>query len=382
MDCLQRIFVMQLKIRIFNYFCKDLEVIWSDFQRLSDDGCYVFQTYEWIEYWFYTVGKKNYSMLPLIITVFDDEDAIAIFPLGMYTKYSARIIEFIGGGQSDYNTPIVSSKVDLKNYNDIWNMVLNELPAYDILNLQRIPHKVVERDNLFLKVACVNKTGSTYSLKLPKSSDNLSSVVSKRLLKDNARMVRRLSELGQLKYSISSNRDEYNAIIEITLQQKTDRYLLTGVRNLLDNENIYSFYKGLYDGLSKSLNVHLSSLTLNGEVLATHLGIVYGKRFYYLMPTFSQGDYEKFSPGRLLLDFLVKNSIEEKLEVYDFTIGSELYKKKWCDNEMNIYSHQSYTSSKGFLFLFVLKIILFLKNNPTTRSLLMRIMRLRNIIPK
>ena len=191
-------------------------------------------------------------------------------------------------------------------------------------------------------------------------------------------MVRRLSELGEVKYSISSNQAEYNAVIGTTLKQKSDRYLLTGVRNILNDPNIFLFYKGLYNGLSKSLNIHLSSLSLNGEVLATHLGVVYGKRFYYLMPTFSTGKYEKYSPGRLLLECLVQNSIEEKLEIYDFTVGSESYKKKWCDNEMNIYNYQSYSTLKGFLFIVALKAILFLKSNPTTRSFLMKLNRLRN----
>ena len=92
---------MQLKIQLFNSFCKDLKCVWNNFQRFNKDSYYVFQTYEWMEYWFYTVGIKNYSMLPLVVAVFDDEDVIAIFPLGMYTKYGVRIIEFIGGGQAD-----------------------------------------------------------------------------------------------------------------------------------------------------------------------------------------------------------------------------------------------------------------------------------------
>jgi len=369
---------MQLKVQLFNYFCKDLKDVWNNFQRLNDDDYYVFQTYVWMEYWFNSVGIKNYSMLALVVAVFDNDDVIAIFPLGMYKKLGVRIIEFIGGDQADYNTPIVSSKINLEDYMVMWTMVLNELPHYDILDLKRIPHNIMDRDNFFVKVICAKKTGSTYLLKLPVLPHLLSSVVSKRLLKDNARMFRRLSELGEVKFSISSNHDEYDSVIETTLKQKSNRYLLTGVRNILDDHNIFLFYKGLYNALNKSLNIHLSSLTFNDEVLATHLGVVYAKRFYYLMPTFSTGKFEKYSPGRLLLEYLVNKSIEEKLEIYDFTVGSEAYKKKWCDHEMNIYNHKSYSTVRGFLFLLISNTILFFKSNPTTRLLLTKLNRLIN----
>ena len=78
---------MQLKVQLFNHFCKDLKDVWNNFQKLNnDDDYYVFQTYFWMEYWFNSIGIKNYSMLPLVVAVFDNDDVIAIFPLGLYKK--------------------------------------------------------------------------------------------------------------------------------------------------------------------------------------------------------------------------------------------------------------------------------------------------------
>ena len=39
-------------------FCGEVKKIWLDFQR--DNDCYVFQSYEWVEYWFRSVGGPTY----------------------------------------------------------------------------------------------------------------------------------------------------------------------------------------------------------------------------------------------------------------------------------------------------------------------------------
>ena len=107
-----------------------------------------------------------------------------------------------------------------------------------------------------------------------------------RLLKDNARTVRRLSEQGELKYHIAKNSSQYSSIIESSLIQKESRYLLTGTINILSDYNVKLFYKGLFENLGQDINVHLSVMSLNNEFMATHLGVVYKNRFYYLFPTF------------------------------------------------------------------------------------------------
>ena len=46
------------------------------------------------------------------------------------------------------------------------------------------------------------------------------------------------------------------------------------------------------------------------------------------MPTFAT-EWKSYSPGRLLLEYLIQWSIEQRLKVFDFTVGDEEYKKEW-----------------------------------------------------
>jgi len=362
---------MQLKIQIFNHFDESLKKLWVNFQQSTDS--YIFQTYEWQEYWFQTIGISLYSK-PFIIAVYDGSKLIAIFPLGVRVSFGVNIVEFLGGGQNDYNNPIFANDFSFNSFEKIWELILRAIPKYDVVNLCRIPEKLQNHKNYFLKTLLFENSGESHYAELPDSINKISEIASKRTLKDNRRMRRRLSEMGDLKFMVAVNALEYNSIVTDTLKQKQARYLSTGAINILRHKNVYSFYNDLFNNIPC---VHLSALKLDKKILATHLGIVFRKRFYYLMPTFLAGNYEKYSPGRLLLEDLMQWSIDNNLEVYDFTTGSENYKEKWCNKKMNIYNYQTYSTLKGFIFVIILKVILYLKSNPSIRPFLMKLNRLR-----
>jgi CelD/BcsL family acetyltransferase involved in cellulose biosynthesis len=371
---------MKLRIQNFNSFDDNLKAIWLDLQ--TTNNCYVFQTYNWVEHWYSTVGRKMQSIKPAIIVVFRDDAVVALFPFGVQIIFGIRILVFLGGGQADYNNPILSTKLIPADLEFIWGKVIEELPKCDAIDFQRIPHSVNSKDNLFLKTISAIKSDVSFSTQLPDVGDKLPQLLSKRMLKDNARMAQRLSEKGDLQYVIATNISQYNEIINTALKQKERQYISTGVRNILANSNIYNFYRNLFENLKPDVNVHLSALIHDNEILATHLGAVYGNRFYYLMPTYSIGKFEKYSPGRLLLEYLVKWSIEKKLDVYDFTIGAETYKNRWCNVEMPVYQQLASITIKGLIFVNIKKIIVWGKTTQFTRSIAIKIVRYINYIRK
>jgi CelD/BcsL family acetyltransferase involved in cellulose biosynthesis len=360
------------KLQVYNSFNSELEELWLDFQ--SKNSFYLFQTHDWLKYWFTCVGKPSYSLEVFIILVTKNDNVVAIFPFCIRRIFSINILEFIGGGQSDYNEPLISLDISKDEYTEIWDSVLVVIKTNDVYEFQRIPDRGV--NNQFISHIKVTDRGASYSLNFCKGTD-IKSYVSKRLLKDNARMVRRLSESGSLKYVFATSISQYDEIVEVCLNQKEKRYIATGARNIFNDKNVFNFYKNLFKSihLSADVNIHLSALILDEVILATHLGAVYEDRFYYLLPTFAAGEYEKYSPGRLLLEYLVNWSLYNKLNIFDFTVGSESYKKKWCNQEMLIYRHLSSNSIKGLLYVKIKQIILWGKNNIITRSFAMYVIK-------
>ena len=85
--------------------------------------------------------------------------------------------------------------------------------------------------------------------------------------------------------------------------------------------------------------------------VATHVGILDVDTLYYLMPAHEGGDWEKYSPGRLLLEKLMEWSIQKKLKVFDFTVGVEQYKKVWCDTKTSLFETLEAVTFKGLIYI-------------------------------
>lgn len=362
-----------LHVHIYRSFDSTLEGMW---RRLQEDcNHYVFQSYEWLAHWQRTVGQHSYAIEPVVVVVSDSRRPLALLPFGIRKAGGVRVLEFLGGGQSDYNVPLILPEVSTPDqFRALWNKVLDELPAHDVRYFLRMPQQWEGRQNVFLDIAFSFCEGLAYAATLPDSWDEFRHGLPSKFQKDNARMIRRLSEMGRLEFVVAKTASEFGRIVEAMFAQKERRYKETGTRNILADINTRAFYSELGECVGGDVKVHLSALMLDGEILATHLGAFHRGRFYYLFPAFAGEGWAKFSPGRLLLENLVQWAIANQLRIFDFTIGGEAYKEIWCDLQMPLYRIVEPLNFRGQVFARAQALISWVKTNPRARVLAMRML--------
>ncbi len=56
---------------------------------------------------------------------------------------------------------------------------------------------------------------------------------------------------------------------------------------------------------------------------------------------------KKYSAGRLLLEWLFRDRVEASDQFFDFTIGAEDYKSKWCNDAVDLGSMAAALSLRG-----------------------------------
>jgi len=71
-------------------------------------------------------------------------------------------------------------------------------------------------------------------------------------------------------------------------------------------------------------------LKLNGEVAASALDVRSSRTYYWWLTAFSP-KYARYSPGKLLLEHLIRNAFETSVQRFDFMLGMEQYKLQWTD---------------------------------------------------
>lgn len=364
------------KTQVFYEFNEELESLWSDFESEAD--FLPFQSYEWQRYWNTEVGQSKYKIDVCIVVCLVDDRVRAIFPFGTKRAMGARILGFLGQDEGDYSAPLVGPKMSPGEFKDIWSEVLTVTPCHDVVYFRNMPKLINQSDNFLLDNISIQLTQSSYSTTLPDSFEEYSLRLSKSMLKDNKRMARRLSELGKLKFAVLETPEDFNKVLEVMISQKESRYLSSGARNIFAEKSVRAFYSNIFNLLSKGFGVHLSALTLDDEILATHLGIRHRDQFYYLMPTFNHDDkWRKFSLGRIHLEKLVDWAINNGINKFDFTIGGESYKSIWCEEQMAIYTHLKLRSCRGTIYYLYLLVLELIKSNPLLKKSALKILSWR-----
>lgn len=367
------------KIEVFYEFNEELESLWRDFE--AEAHFLPFQSYEWQRYWNTEVGQPKYKMEIYIVVCLVDGRVRAIFPFGIKRAMGARILEFFGADEADYSAPLLGASMDSEEFKLIWIEVLRVIPCHDIAYFRNIPKLINQSDNFLLDNISTQHTDFSYSTILPKSFEDYSLRLSKNMLKDNKRMVRRLSEVGELKFAVLETSEDFNKVVEVMIAQKESRYALSGAKNIFCDKSVRKFYSNLFTLLSKGFGVHLSALMLEDEILATHLGIRHQDQFYYLMPTFNHDDkWRKFSLGRIHLEKLVDWAIGNGINKFDFTIGGESYKTIWCDGEMAIYRHLKIRSFRGAIYYAYFLALELIKSKPLLKKSALKILSLHQKI--
>jgi CelD/BcsL family acetyltransferase involved in cellulose biosynthesis len=83
--------------------------------------------------------------------------------------------------------------------------------------------------------------------------------------------------------------------------------------------------------------LHFSSLRVSGRDWHWHLGFHHKRSLLWYKMAYEQEFADK-SPGMLHLALLVKEGLEQRMDVIDLGYGSEDYKYKWTDEQCELHS--------------------------------------------
>jgi len=148
-----------------------------------------------------------------------------------------------------------------------------------------------------------------------------------------------IKKIGNLKFKILNNKEEKIKILDEFFIQKNIRLTAKGTKDILKQHDL-NFYKEFERKNLKNLNTHLSYLALNNEIMSIHWGVIYKKRFYYLLLSIKESEFSRYSPGRLLISLLIS----------------------WSNKDNYLYNYVKLNTLNGFYLFPLIKLKLFLKS--------------------
>jgi CelD/BcsL family acetyltransferase involved in cellulose biosynthesis len=347
----------KINIKIFNGFDDELLNLWKDFEKDSANTC--FQSYKYIEQ--YIKFFKDEKIKNIILIVELNQKIIAIFPFEIIHYFGFKILRWLGTKNFDYCGPLLCKKnfFNKNLFHEIWNDCQKAIGKIDIILLNKQLDLIDDIKNPFTEFLSNINYSKIYLIKLPAENDNyILNIENKKFLAEFLRTTKKISSNYEVFFKCISIADKDLTVTDI-LNKKNNLLSLKKIKNNFNLKNI-NFLNNMRDKYPELINLH--AVYIDKKIIAANLGINYKKKFYYLIPVIFIEEFNKFSPGKLLLNYLVNTAIENKLDKFDFGYGEENYKKYWSNEIINISTYIKYKTIRGFLFYCLIKIYLIFKN--------------------
>ena len=336
------------RVEIIDSFSDKLQSDWLNFEKKSCH--YIFQSYEWQKLWLDTQLKYGNRILNYTILVFEKNELVMLLPFNIKNFYSINILNWSGFPFSDYNAPLLAKNkiLEEEDFKLIWKNILNKIKKVDCIVFDNQPEKIFEKKNPFYHFLN-NKINNEYNgIKL-----NNDFQIKKYELGNIKYQINRLKKFGKLEFKIAKESKKKKKILDFIVQHKTKQYINTKVWNLFKQKFNKEFF--ILSNLIMSKKSYITYLEINNEIIAAHSGYVYQNVCYYLFPVYNL-EYQKYSPGKILLKYIIEDSKINTLSYFDLTIGSESYKKNFFNNKFLASIYFKSLNFKGFIYIFVLKI--------------------------
>jgi CelD/BcsL family acetyltransferase involved in cellulose biosynthesis len=330
-----------------------VEADWRRFEATSD--CTPFQTFDWLSAWQRHVGAAK-DVTPAIVTVRRGDQALLLLPLGIERRGFARRLIFLGGTLVDYNAPLLApdfAALAPDGFLPLWRDIRATLQAspasrHDVIAFDKMPTKVGTQPNPMLALNVQLHPSGAYETPLPGDWEQF--YASKRSSSTRRRdrtKLKRLGELGPIKFVNPDSVAELALTFDLLVQQKSKAFARMGVPNLFAPPGHLAFYRELATSPRYRSLVHLSRLDVGSTWAALNLGLSFRDCYFHILASYDDGETSRFGPGAAHLRELLRYAIERGLKRFDFTIGDEPYKRDWCDCEQQLFDYAAITSVRG-----------------------------------
>jgi len=327
----------------------EAEPVWR--QAVDDCACYVFQTFEWNAVWKDTIGSTERVRECIVRVAAADGRTLLLLPLGIYDHHHFTSLQFLGGGLTDYNAPLIdrafAANVSPSGFARLWRGIVDVMPRVDLVCLVRMPQTIEETPNPLLNLPEVKRAGMGYAGTLAASFADFTAARSKEFFRENRKKWRQLAKRGAAEVRIADDAGERDEIVRIATKQKSQWLTQHGLPNKFNQPQAGEFYERLTGTPFQAGSIMAASLRVDDCVTATMWGAIFRNRYYVLLSSYDQA-WSQYSVGRLLMESAVQWCIgRQDLKVFDLTVGHEGYKLHWCDHQLPLHQYLQARTLKG-----------------------------------
>ena len=309
----------------------------------------IFQGHDWISAWWATVPGRERRQLRIGL-IWRGEDLVAIVPLAIQRRKGMRFLEWAANDCSDYADILLDPRCVREALSRLWKKLVSE-GGFDLYFLNRLRPNAVfraiidgpdgprllanHRQEVCSQVAGDWQSGTQWFEAQSKKT------------RQNYRRGRRALEAGNVVFRLLPS-GEPMAPVLARLAELKRKWLVHNARESALFDEGSPALLALVQVLAAAGVLRIFVLEYDGAVIAISVNFVQRGTLMAFLTTYDP-DFERGSPGMVLLMDYVQWSIDQGLSMVDFLCGEEPFKQKFATRSVTLTSVMGARTPKGML---------------------------------
>lgn len=299
-----------------------------------------FQSPQWLIPWWRHIGRGELRVLTLRA---EGDRLVGLVPLYIYTESggAVRTLFPLGVATTDYLDPLLEPAWEERGAAAVLDHIATQQEQWDTCDfpqlragspLLRCPPPEGWTDQVCDGEPCP-------VLALPGSVEELPGCVPARMLQ-NLRYYRRRADRAGRWHIEAADPDNLEELCDALFRLHRARWSARGLPGVLDDRAVQLWHREALPLLLSAGTLRMDGLRLDGRIIAVFYGLADrerpGRKTYYYLGGFDP-EFERLSPGTLLIGHAVERATREGCAAFDFLRGRESYKRLWGATETTIY---------------------------------------------
>ncbi|WP_298366954.1 GNAT family N-acetyltransferase [uncultured Bradyrhizobium sp.] len=296
---------------------------------------------------------------PLVVVVRHRTNSAlaAVLPLLRVRRGPMRTVEFADLRVSDYLSPVCTAETfaDLLQDRQACEKLRKLVRPFDLLRIPKLLDAKMPIENLLGAPHRSLMDTNAYATVLVAPFEQWQiNALGKSYQKELAKKWRQIHKKGTLTFSCCNDGASIGEAMDVMRKFRGPRFQAHGDGDLLQRPEYFDFYSSVaLRGMG--CFTRLYAMKMDGEVIATALGLAHRGSLLVVMTAFDIEGYKSQSIGALTFESVAKDCIARGDRVLDFTIGDEPYKMQFGGQPTPMSGVTQAGSAAGSLALFALK---------------------------
>ena len=297
-----------------------------------------YQRFDLLGTWQRSVGEHEGARPFIVIARDAEQNPLALLPLALRRGHGVRTACFMGGKHTTFNMGLWNAEFAAQAVaSDLDALIAPLRNRVDVLALTQQPKRWHDQQNPFAFLPQQSAINGCPVLVMEPGGPPTSRISNsfRRRLKSKEK---KLQALAGYRYHLATSDADVTRLLDWFFRVKPARMAEQKLPNVFAEPVVEKFIRSAClapRGEGHVIDIH--ALECDDEVIAIFAGVADGQRFSMMFNTYTMSEHARYSPGLILVRYIIDRYGERGYRSLDLGIGSDDYKRMFCKDDEDIF---------------------------------------------